>query len=592
MLRVFCLINTMNNQPLEKLQLKIHGMHCASCEVLIERKFKKISGIAKVDVSHTNGKAELSYFKEPKLHELQNAIKQDGYTISFWNERNAVPEASCQNTKKDYFQIGAIFLIIVALYLILREFNLVPKLGITENMSYGFVFLIGLVAAMSTCLAVTGGLLLAVAAKYNERFPYLTGIQKLKPHLYFNAGRIVSYTAFGGVIGLLGSMVTFSPKATGFMTIGASMVMIILGFQLLKLFPWMKRFQPKPPKFLAHKIHDMSGKDSKFGPFLLGAGTFFLPCGFTQALQLYVLSQGGVATGALTMLAFSLGTLPALMSLSAISSFAKGAFQKYFLKFAGVAVILLGSFNVQNGFTLAGLNINLASVFAATDKQDASYPDANARVVDGKQIVNMKVVGLDYEPSQFIVAEGVPVEWNIEASQAEGCGQVISVPRLGIVKYLSPQGITKISFTPQGTGDIPFSCTMGMTTRGSKFTVVPNTSGIVPALSAPVLNKNPTECNPEIMNCIEAQKLNMEVSRELGFYPRSFTVKKGVPVELTIDDQIPLGGCMSVMVIPEYNVTIPLKVGQNKVKFIPNKAGTTYATCSMGSRMAQFVVTD
>jgi sulfite exporter TauE/SafE/copper chaperone CopZ len=319
----------MDNQNLKKIKLKIHGMHCANCEVLIERKFKKVAGVEKINVSYASGKAEIYCSREPQIRELQNAIQQDGYAVSAWHDRNAVPDLPHKNTKKDYFQIGAIFLIIVAAYLILKELNLVHGLAISDNMSYGFVFVIGLVAAMSTCLAVTGGLLLAVAAKYNVRFPYLTGAQKLKPHLYFNIGRIVSYTVLGGAVGALGSVLTFSPKATGFMTIAVSFVMIILGFQLLHLFPWMRRFQPKMPKFLAHKIHDLSGKDNKSAPFLLGASTFFLPCGFTQALQLYVLAKGDMLTGALTMLAFSLGTLPALMSLSAISSFAKGAFQRH-----------------------------------------------------------------------------------------------------------------------------------------------------------------------------------------------------------------------------------------------------------------------
>jgi hypothetical protein len=62
------------------------------------------------------------------------------------------------------------------------------------------------------------------------------------------------------------------------------------------------------PKFLAHKIHDLTEKEVKGGAFILGASTFFLPCGFTQALQLYVLAKGSFTTGALTMLAFALGT--------------------------------------------------------------------------------------------------------------------------------------------------------------------------------------------------------------------------------------------------------------------------------------------
>ena len=94
---------------------------------------------------------------------------------------------------------------------------------------------------------------------------------------------------------------------------------------------------------------------------MLGAATFFLPCGFTQALQLYVLAKASVAAGALTMLAFSLGTLPALLSLSAVSSFARGAFQRHFLKVAGVAVIVLGLMNIQYG---AGAHGQRACVFA------------------------------------------------------------------------------------------------------------------------------------------------------------------------------------------------------------------------------------
>lgn len=84
----------------------------------------------------------------------------------------------------------------------------------------------------------------------------------------------------------------------------------------------------------------------------------------------------------------------------------------------------------------------------------------------------------------------------------------------------------------------------------------------------------------------------MEVSREHGFYPNSFTVKRDIPVELTIDAKVPLDGCMSVMVIPRYDVTVLMKLGENKLKFTPTETGTVYVTCSMGSKMVQFAVTD
>lgn len=575
---------------MKKVELKIHGMTCASCEIMVERKFKQIPGIEKVNVNHATGKATIYFSKTPQLRELQNAVKENGYSVSLPHIRpNTQPQIVHRNTKKDYAEIGAVFLIVVAFYLTLRQFDFIPKsLGISDGMSYGFVFLIGLVAAVSTCIAVTGGLLLAVAAKYNEQNPNLNGYQKFKPHIYFNIGRVASYTLLGGVVGSIGSVLTISTKTAGILTVFVSLVMLILGFQLLNLFPWMKRFQPKMPKFLAHKIHDMSGSQRKGALFILGGSTFFLPCGFTQALQLYILTTGSFEIGALTMLAFSLGTLPALVSLGAISNFIKGAFQKHFLRFAGVVVVMLGFFNINNGLALTGSNISLASIFPSSQKT-VNAESHRAPVIGGRQIVSMKIIGLSYSPHKFTIVQGVPVEWHINGTEAQGCAQVVTVPKLGITEYLPRTGEKVITFVPKEIGVIQFSCTMGMTTRGSTFNVISNTEGIV---GVPVGESLKEETGVVDISDPNAQKLVMEISREKGIYPNSFTVKKDVPVELTIDSRVPLGGCMSVFVIPKYNVTIPMKIGEIKVKFTPTETGTVAMTCSMGSRMAQFTVID
>lgn len=346
-----------------------------------------------------------------------------------------------------------------------------PAIAITEQMSYGIVFLIGLLAAVSTCIAVVGGLLLAVAERFNEAHPELTGIQKFRPHIYFNIGRIAGYTVFGAAVGGLGSMFTLSPQANGYLTIVVGFLMLVLGLQLLHLFPWLQRFYLKLPKALGQRVRNLGGSQHKGAPFVLGAATFFLPCGLTQALQLYVLTRGDWKVGALTMLVFSLGTLPALVSLGAVTSFAKGAFQRYFLRFAGALVVLLALFSINNGLILAGINLDIASLFGWGDKAaDTSV----ARIVDGKQIVTMKVSGYDYTPHRFTVVQGIPVEWQIDGASAIGCGQVLVMPTLGIAKYLSPRSMTVITFTPTELGTIPFNCSMGMMTRDSAFEVVEN----------------------------------------------------------------------------------------------------------------------
>jgi sulfite exporter TauE/SafE len=91
-------------------------------------------------------------------------------------------------------------------------------------------------------------------------------------------------------------------------------------------------------------------------PVLLGIVTFFLPCGFTQSMQLYTLTTGSFLTGGLTMLVFALGTLPmlALLSFSSLSIQDKAKSGAFF-KTAGLVVIFFAVFNLINSLVIIGL---------------------------------------------------------------------------------------------------------------------------------------------------------------------------------------------------------------------------------------------
>ena len=468
------------NHGWKALQLKIDGMHCANCEVLVERRFKKIAGVRKVKVSYVTGRAEVTGYGDLDLRLFQRAIEDDGYLVARLGTQSRKPSKPSRtlNSSRDYIEIGAVFLVLVWLYVILGQLDLLPQnFALPNDVGYGLAFLVGVVASMSTCIAVTGGLLVAVAAKYNEATTGLSAAQKFRPHIFFNVGRVTSYTLLGGAIGALGSTLTMSPAASSALMIVASLIMIVLGLQMLKLFPWLKALQPRMPKFLAHKIHDLTDKEVRGGAFIFGASTFFLPCGFTQALQLYVLAKGSFLTGALTMLAFSIGTLPALLSLSMVSSFATGTLQRFFLKVAGAAVVLLGLFNIQSGLALAGTTASLTAFLGGTEQPLQPVP-----IVDGKQIVDMQIVGYRYQPNRFAVVQGVPVEWRIDARAASGCGHILIAPKLHVRRFLPSDAPTVISFTPQEVGEIGFNCAMGMMSWWSKITVLPKSSGKPEAL--------------------------------------------------------------------------------------------------------------
>jgi sulfite exporter TauE/SafE len=369
-----------------------------------------------------------------------------------------------------YLRFGAAALALAALFLLLSRIDLIPNgISFGENIGYGIVFLIGLLASVSTCIAVTGGLFMTLASKYDEQASHLSPASRFVTYLSFNVGRIISYTSFGGLIGLLGSALMLSSAAYGAVTVAVSLFMLIIGVQMLGLMPGVKNLRLQMPSALKRWNETLLQRNSRSAAFTLGALTFFLPCGFTQALQLYVLAKADPIAGALTMFVFSLGTLPVLMGLSLATSFTAGNLKRYFFRFAGAAVIVLSLSSIHQGLLL----LNLWPSRPAVTQQAALEQSRLGAVIlrDGKQIANMKIVGLEYLPNRFAVVEGVPVEWHIDATEAEGCGRVIVVPKLRISRLLSAKEPTVIQFTPAETGEISFNCGMRMMTPDSKFLV-------------------------------------------------------------------------------------------------------------------------
>ncbi len=66
-----------------------------------------------------------------------------------------------------------------------------------------------------------------------------------------------------------------------------------------------------------------------------------------------------------------------------------------------------------------------------------------------------------------------------------------------------------------------------------------------------------------------------------GYEP--ITVQQGIPVKWTLNaPNGSLNGCNSSLIIPEYNLKIELKVGENLIEFTPDKSGTFAFSCWMG----------
>ena len=272
--------------------------------------------------------------------------------------------------------------------------------------------------------------------------------------ILFNSGRIASYSAFGFLAGLVGQALITNLKFGPFLTLLAAVFMILLGLDMAKIVSLGTIIPSGLNKAIFEKLEHKLMKYPRKAPFFLGAITYFLPCGFTQAVQVYALGLASPLQSALTMMIFALGTMPALLLIGVMSTFTKSTFYSYFIKTMGVLVFVIGFFYLSNFTSLYGININPFS-------KNGNSGGMSASLENGVQTINMKVVTSGYIPNYFTVKNGIPVKWKIQGENVFGCQAYFVVPKLGVQKTLE-QGENLIKFTPTETGFINFSCGMGM----------------------------------------------------------------------------------------------------------------------------------
>ena len=513
------------SQRLVKTTVLIDGMTCVNCENRIENALRNMNGIVNVKVSYSTFKATLTYDANViDMDEIIHTIESHDYHV---RRKTSIPDQAvkvqkthqtlqsqprragresqspkaaslAQPQKANINQVLGIGIILVAVFVILNQlgglsiFNAFPQAE--AGMGYGFLFVIGLLTSIH-CVAMCGGINLSQCVPNQGT----TGASdnkfaNLRPSILYNAGRVISYTIIGGIVGGIGSVVSFSGRAKGIVAIAAGVFMVIMGLNMLNIFPWLRKFNPRMPKIFARKINEQKA-GSNNSPLYIGMLNGLMPCGPLQAMQLYALSTGSPIKGALSMLLFSLGTVPLMFGLGALSSMLSKRFTQKMMQASAVLVIILGVIMFQNGFGVSGLVLPSLSLNQPVTSESKTITTVSQPVEGGVQLVTSKLTSGSYEP--ITVMAGVPVRWTIQAAPGtiNGCNNRLLIPEYKIEKKLVV-GDNVIEFTPTKTGTVPFSCWMGMIR--SKITVKENTT------SSPAARSNATNNDGEI-SAIEIQ---------------------------------------------------------------------------------------
>ncbi|MBO1750993.1 sulfite exporter TauE/SafE family protein [Actinotalea sp. BY-33] len=443
----------------------IRGMTCRACEVRVARSLRQLPGVEEVAVSAARGRARITSSRPLPRASLEQAVLGAGYALGD-------PDRSWVSRDRRVWRDLAIGLGVVALALAGARMLGLEELagrvgasagpaGTTGAAGLTVALVLGLAAGLSACMALVGGLVLAVAARHAERHPQASLAQRWRPHLAFNAGRVVGFTVLGAVLGAVGGVVHVTGGTLALLTLVVALAMVAIGVQLTAVSPRLAHLTPALPAGVATRL-GLEGRGA--GAYrdgstaALGAASFLLPCGFTQVVQLSALATGEPVTAGLMMGLFALGTAPGLLGVGGLTAAARGSVGPVLLRVAGVGVLALAAVNVGGAVTV------LAPGATGRGPVAAGTTEVTASLEDGVQVLRTAQVVDGYAPAHATVLAGTEVRWEID-STAASCASALHAPGMGVerVRLLEP-GANVVTFTPTEPGSLHYSCAMGMYT--------------------------------------------------------------------------------------------------------------------------------
>lgn len=433
----------------------LSGLHCASCELLVESSVKENIADAEVNVSHRRGTLKI---EAPVINDnrVKKIVEQCGYKVLSDSEQVAAKKSA----KKNWWQILAVFAGVFLMAWLISRLDLARFFpDLSREVSFALAFFVGIVASLSTCLAITGGLVISLSAgiKTNKGDkPSL--LDRSRPQLYFQIGRIGGFFLLGGLLGALGNGLQYSTSVSSFLMILVALIMVYVGLNIIGLAPSLSKLGVFLPKKWSHKILDTKVGNKPLLIILLGALTFFLPCGFTQSMQLAAIASGNFWSGALIMAFFALGTSPVLFSVGLGANYAQGNHFGLVKKIIASVIIIFGLYSLNAGLILSGVSFSPKLLNAKTEfnqeEPKETVPDFQTVQLD---------INNGFVQKEFRIKKDVPVKFVVNAIRVNGCSDEVIIRRLNLTTGKLKNGDRAVlEFTPTKTGVIPFSCWMGM----------------------------------------------------------------------------------------------------------------------------------
>jgi sulfite exporter TauE/SafE len=220
---------------------------------------------------------------------------------------------------------------------------------------YLIFFTTGFTVGFGHCIGMCG----PIVASFSLN---LKGKNSFVAHGFYNAGRIMTYAVLGGLMGVAGSFTAVSAKIVGLQQaamIAAGVLIMVMGLAMNDWLPFGKYFQQKDPAggLFSRGFRKLSTNESAYAYFPIGLLLGLLPCGPVYTALIAAAGTGidapsalcGFLSGAGLMIAFGLGTVPALILVAKLAGLGWLTSRRLIYRIGSVLMILVGVYYVIRG---------------------------------------------------------------------------------------------------------------------------------------------------------------------------------------------------------------------------------------------------
>ncbi len=296
----------------------------------------------------------------------------------------------------------------------------------------------------------------------------------LAPVGAFLAGKLLSHTILGALLGVFGAALQPGPRAQATLLIIAGALMVLFALDLFGV-KAVARLVPRPPASFGRLVRRSTKTTSMATPALVGFATVLVPCGVTLSMELVAITAGSPLAGAAVMAGFVLGTAPLFAVLGYLFRRSSRALSGRLGIATGIVVLAVAAWTIGSGLQAGGwISFSTGSSPAAAAAPAPS--EGGKEAADGpvgidasdKQTVVLTVTDF-YEPTAFTAKAGVPTTLVLRGKDSGGCARAFTIPELGVQEIVKRDGDTRVDLGTREPGTLRFSCAMGMQTGQITF---------------------------------------------------------------------------------------------------------------------------